>query len=88
MYDYILKGTVIDGIHETPIENGLVAISGAWTKYLLVPLAAWERILLGLGGVAVFVPLPDIIQYPVVGALLVFFGYLYYRMKTEKVCVG
>jgi len=67
---------------------GLVAISGAWTKYLLVPLAAWERILLGLGGVAVFVPLPDIIQYPVVGALLVFFGYLYYRMKTEKVCVG
>lgn len=67
---------------------GLIAISGAWTKYLLVPLAKWERVLLGLGGVAVFVPLPDLIQYSVVGALLVFFGYLYYRMKNENVCVG
>ena len=34
MYDYILKGTVIDGIHETPIENGLVAISGNTIAYV------------------------------------------------------
>ena len=66
--------------------TGLLAISGAWTKYLLVPLALWERIVLGAGGIAIFVPLPDIIQYPVLAALLAFMGYLFYRMKTEKVC--
>ena len=66
--------------------TGLLAISGAWTKYLLVPLALWERIVLAAGGIAIFVPLPDIIQYPVLAALIAFMGYLFYRMKTEKVC--
>lgn len=34
MYDYILKGTIIDGIHETPVENGLVAIEGNTIAYV------------------------------------------------------
>lgn len=33
MYDYILKGTIIDGIHETPTQNGLVAIEGNKIAY-------------------------------------------------------
>lgn len=34
MYDYILTGTIIDGIHETPLENGLVAIEGNTLAYV------------------------------------------------------
>lgn len=34
MYDFVLKGTVIDGIHETPIVNGLVAVTGNTIAYV------------------------------------------------------
>lgn len=34
MYDYILKGTIIDGIHETPISDGVVAIEGNTLAYV------------------------------------------------------
>ncbi len=41
MYDYILKGTILDGIHETPLENGLVAIEGNKLSYV-GPAAGFE----------------------------------------------
>lgn len=34
MYDYILKGTVIDGVSEQPLKDGLVAIKGAEISYV------------------------------------------------------
>lgn len=41
MYDYILKGTIIDGIHETPIPDGIVAIEGETLAYV-GPAAGFE----------------------------------------------
>lgn len=34
MYDYVLKGTVIDGISDEPLHNGIVAITGEKLAYV------------------------------------------------------
>lgn len=34
MCDFVIKGTIIDGIHETPVPNGLVAVEGNTIAYV------------------------------------------------------
>ena len=62
---------------------GLLAISGGVMGYLLLPLKAWERVVLFVGGAGIFIPLPDAAQYSVLCVILFVMASLLLRLKRS-----